>query len=105
MPSCGRCAKRLSHAILWCGLGLKAVILRSGGELHIADFGKPHNTLMWSISIVRWLKEGGDNVKGLRPVMIRDAGLETVEETGHYSSAFEILVLLKAVKPKTRETG
>lgn len=75
-------------------------ILRSWGELHLADFGKPHNALMWSISfIVRWLEEAGDNVKGLLPVMIREAGFEAVKETARYSTAFGTLVLLKALKP------
>ncbi len=75
-------------------------ILRSGGELHLADFGKPHNALMWSISLItRWLEEAGDNVRGLLPVMIREAGFEGVEETGCYSTAFGTLALLKALKP------
>ncbi|TAJ29368.1 MAG: methyltransferase domain-containing protein, partial [Nitrospirae bacterium] len=50
-------------------------VLRPGGELHVADFGKPHNAVMAAVSlIVRWLEEAGDNMKGLLPVLIREAG-------------------------------
>lgn len=55
---------------------------------------------MWSISLIaQWLEEADDNVKGLLPVMIREAGFEGVEETRCYSTAFGTLALLKARKP------
>lgn len=57
-------------------------VLRTGGELHVADFGKPQNTFMYLISlIVQRLEETSDNVKGLLPMMFRDVGFDQVEET------------------------
>jgi ubiquinone/menaquinone biosynthesis C-methylase UbiE len=40
-------------------------VLKPGGELHVADFGKPHNALMYLISLVfRHLEETRDNIDG-----------------------------------------
>lgn len=81
-------------------------VLRPGGELHIADFGPPHHAGMAAVSwIVRWLEEAGDNMKGLLPDLVREAGFEAVEETTRYSTAFGTLSLLKAVKPRIRESA
>ncbi len=47
-------------------------VLRPGGELHIADFGKPHNALMYLISLfARHFEENSDNIKGFLPEMFR----------------------------------
>lgn len=75
-------------------------VLKPGGELHIADFGKPHTVLMASVSfIVRWLEEAYEHVKGMVPGLIHEAGFTYVEETGRYTTAFGTLVLIRAVKP------
>lgn len=80
-------------------------VLRPGGELHIADFGPPHHAGMAAVSwLVRWLEEAGDNMKGLLPDLIREAGFQAVEETIRYSTAFGTLSLLKAVKPWRSES-
>lgn len=74
-------------------------VLRSGGELHVADFGKPHNALMYLISLVfRHLEEAGDNIRGLLPGMFRKAGFDLVEETARYSTVFGTLSLYRARK-------
>ncbi|MEK6786372.1 MAG: methyltransferase domain-containing protein [Nitrospirota bacterium] len=76
-------------------------VLKPGGELHIADFGRPHTFLMACVSlIVRWLEETYEHVKGLMPGLIRDAGFTHTEETGCYTTAFGTLVLIRAVKPE-----
>ena len=80
-------------------------VLRPGGELHIADFGPPHHAGMVLVSwIVRWLEEAGDNIKGLLPDLVREAGFQAVEETARYSTPFGTLTLLKAVKPRIHES-
>ncbi len=74
-------------------------VLRPGGELHIADFGKPHNAFMFLISLVfRHLEETSDNIKGLLPEMFRNTGFEHVEETMRFMTVFGTLSLYRARK-------
>lgn len=74
-------------------------VLLSGGELHVADFGKPHNALMYLISLVfRHLEEAGDNIRGLLPEMFQKAGFERVEETDRFMTPFGTLSLYRARK-------
>ncbi len=74
--------------------------LKPGGELHMADFGKPRDALMLTISlIIRHFEETSDNLKGLLPEMFRKAGFEQIEETAHYMTIFGTLSLYKARKP------
>lgn len=76
-------------------------ILRPGGELHVADFGKPHNAAMWLVSLLmRWFEEVSDNIKGLLPEMFRQAGFEEIEETARYTTIFGTLSLYKVRKPE-----
>lgn len=75
-------------------------VLRPGGELHVADLGKPHNTLMFLISLIfSRLEETSDNIKGLLPEMLRETGFEQVEETARFMTAFGTLSLYRARKP------
>lgn len=75
-------------------------VLRPGGELHILDFGKPHNALARLVSLVmRRLEETGDNIKGILPEMFRQAGFIEVEERAHYMMIFGTLSLYKGRKP------
>lgn len=76
-------------------------ILRPGGELHVADFGQPHNRAMAAVSlIVRWFEEAADNVKGLLPVLIREAGFDPVEEIARFATVFGTVALYRALKPR-----
>jgi len=76
-------------------------VLRPGGELHVADLGKPNNALMYFASlIIGRLEEASDNVKGLLPEMFRNAGFDQVEETARYSTIFGTIALYKAQKPR-----
>jgi len=75
-------------------------VLKPGGELHAADFGRPHNALMYLISLVfRHLEETKENIGGLLPDMFRNAGFERVEETARFMTLFGTLSLYKAKKP------
>ncbi|MBI1802614.1 MAG: methyltransferase domain-containing protein [Chloroflexi bacterium] len=72
-------------------------VLRPGGELHVVDFGRPSNPLAYLISLVmRRLEETTDNIKGLLPQMMREAGFARVAETAHYTTAFGMLALYRA---------
>ncbi len=76
-------------------------VLKPGGEMHIADFGKPQNVLMYFIARFFGLFEDtSDNIKGLLPQMFREAGFEEVEETARYATMFGTLSLYKARKPR-----
>ncbi len=84
-------------------LALKEIfrVLRPGGELHIADFGKPHNALMYLISqFARHFEEISDNIKGLLPEMFRNVGFADVEETAQYMTINGTLSLYRARKPE-----
>jgi SAM-dependent methyltransferase len=71
-------------------------VLRGGGELHIADFGKPHSVLMKIISFPWRLfgaSSGADNLQGLLPGMMREAGFTDVREATRYMTMFGTLSL------------
>ena len=77
-------------------------VLRAGGELHIADFGKPQNVLMAMASLPWRVFDGrttADNVKGLLPEFIRQAGFLEVCESARFSSAFGTVSLYSGRKP------
>lgn len=78
-------------------------VLRSGGELHIADFGKPHNALMLAASLPWRIFDGmettSDNVKGALPEMMRRTGFIDVHEAARYMTLFGTLSLYVARKP------
>ena len=80
-------------------------VLRSGGELHVADWGRPHNLLMralaFSVRLGDSFARTADNMKGLLPVLFRDAGFEDVSETARFATLFGTLSLFKARKPPT----
>ena len=81
-------------------LGEAFRVLRPGGEFHVADFGKPHDPAMWLISLlVRWVEEVYDNLLGLLPVFIAEAGFHPVEETAHYRTVASTVTLYRACKP------
>ena len=75
-------------------------VLRPGGDLHVADLGKPHNTLMALVSLImRNLEETSDNIQGLLPEMFRSTRFEQVEEPARYTTVFGTLSLYRARKP------
>lgn len=82
-------------------LALKEVyrILRPGGELHIADFGKPSNILMFLISLVmKNFEEAEDNYRGLLPQMIEGVGFNQIQISAQYSTLFGTLSIYKGCK-------
>src|SRR5262245_58874403 len=87
--------------------GEKLVTLRAArralgpeGELHVADFGPPQNTLMWLVSLPLRVFDGADrtapNLEGQLPEIIRDTGFATVSEQGRTMTPFGTLVYTSA---------
>jgi ubiquinone/menaquinone biosynthesis C-methylase UbiE len=78
-------------------------LLRPGGELHVADWGKPQNVLMQIASLSFRLSDGaettGANLRGELPGMIRDAGFVDVREVGHHMSPLGTVGYLAARAP------
>ncbi len=76
-------------------------VLKPCGELHVADFGKPQNIIMYLISLIMVkLEDTEDNIKGLLPDMFHDAGFGHIKETDRLMSIFGTISLYRAVKPE-----
>ena len=79
-------------------------VLKPGGELHIADWGKAKNGLMrtafYTIQLLDGFKTTTDNVDGRLPDYITKAGFSEVMVTKEFQTIFGTLALYKAVKPK-----
>lgn len=74
-------------------------VLRPGGELLVADFGKPSNAIMYLASLVmRRLEETQDLIKGLLPEMLHRGGFDTVEELTRYEMIIGTISLFRARK-------
>lgn len=75
-------------------------VLRIGGELHIADWGRPHDALMRVAFLPVQLLDGfettSDNVRGALPALISAAGFEGVHETRRRRTVFGTLSLIRA---------
>ncbi|MGH9800621.1 MAG: class I SAM-dependent methyltransferase, partial [Blastocatellia bacterium] len=84
-------------------LGEALRLLKRGGELHIADWGKPDNLLMRVGSFLVQKFDGiettADSFNGLLPQFIAQMGFVAVEETLHFNSLFGTIRLLRARKP------
>jgi len=74
-------------------------LLRPGGELHVADWGRPQNALMRLAAMSFRLFDGGEttaaNLAGELPTLIADAGFVDVRETEHRMTAFGTLTFLR----------
>lgn len=78
-------------------------VLRPGGELHVADFGRPQDALMAAVSrITRHFEETKDNIAGRLPGMMRAAGFGAVRETARYRTALGTVSLYAALKQAER---
>lgn len=78
-------------------------VLRPGGALHVADWGRPQNLLMRALACTVRLGDSfartADNVKGLLPVLFQRAGFEDVSETARFATLYGTLSLYEARKP------
>ncbi|MGE0022646.1 MAG: class I SAM-dependent methyltransferase [Hyphomicrobium sp.] len=77
-------------------------VLRVGGELHIADWGRPHNALMTVASLGIRLLDGAEttraNLDGEMPTLIENAGFKGVEEGYRGMTIFGTLSLYSGVR-------
>lgn len=75
-------------------------LLRPGGELHIADWGKPQNALMQVAALSFRFFDGaettGANLRGELPALIAEAGFTDVRETEHRMTPLGTLSYLRA---------
>jgi SAM-dependent methyltransferase len=78
-------------------------VIKPGGELHIADWGKAENWLMRGLFLGIQALDGfsstADNVAGRLPQMMRATGFVDVAETQCFSTVFGTLSLYKAKRP------
>lgn len=106
---CSLVFHHLSHEDKVLALGEVARVLRSGGSLHMADFGPPRGMLMQAAAVPWRLFDGwantADNVAGRLPVMIRDAGLGEARESARFTTLFGTLSLLTSVRSSPSPTG
>lgn len=78
-------------------------VLKPGGELHIADWGKPANLLLRTGFLIVQLLDGFQttwaNVQGLLPDYISGAGFTDVKENGQVITPLGSVSLYEARKP------
>lgn len=103
--SCDRVVMSLVLHHLRTGAKLQALararaLLRPGGRLHVADWGKPRTLLFRAAFLPVQLLDGvettADNVHGLLPDLMRNAGFAVVEETARYATALGVISLFRA---------
>ena len=78
-------------------------VLRPRGELHIADWGKPHNGLMRIAAVSLKAFDPGDgpvaSLQGRLPESCARAGFGAVTQTSNISTMFGTVTLLSARRP------
>jgi ubiquinone/menaquinone biosynthesis C-methylase UbiE len=74
-------------------------ILKTVGQVHIADFGPPANPYSRVISrLLARLEPVADNIEGRLPQMLREAGFERIQTHDQFQTAFGTLALISAIK-------
>jgi len=80
-------------------------LLRPGGEIHIADFGRPHNALMRLVSHSVHFADGNEgtsaNLRGELPQLLAEAGFVEVRETERWMTPFGTLAFVGATRPRS----
>ena len=84
---------------------LRAVhdLLRPGGTLHVADWGRPHTALMrlafMAVRMLDGFERTADSAYGRLPALMKEAGLAPATETGRVVTCLGTLSLSRATKP------
>lgn len=80
-----------------------ARVLKPGGELHVADWGRAQNPLMrfafYGIQLLDGFDNTADNVNDRLPPLMREAGFADVMETQTFATLWGTLSLYRAVRP------
>lgn len=78
-------------------------VLKPGGEIHVADWGRAANALMRGLFILVQLLDGfkntQDNVSGRLITLFEQAGFVEVAQRRTFSTIFGTMALYSAVKP------
>jgi SAM-dependent methyltransferase len=80
-----------------------ARVLKPGGRLHVADWGRPHDPLLSGAFFVAQMIDGfartADHRAGRLPVFFAAAGFDSIERYGRLRTGFGSLDLWRAVRP------
>lgn len=78
-------------------------VLRPGGQLHVADWGRPSDALMRGLSLSIRLLDGfeptRDNFSGALPSIFEQVGLTAVEQIGSLRTVFGTMAFYRAERP------
>ena len=78
-------------------------MLREGGELHVADWGRPSDPAMavafLGIRLLDGFENTAENYRGELPAIFEEAGLEGAEQTDSLRTPFGTLALYRARRP------
>lgn len=79
-------------------------VLRPGGELHVADWGRPSGPTMRALFLIVQALDGvattRDNVAGRLPELFVAAGFEQVVQEGHVDTMLGTIALYRARRPE-----
>ena len=74
-------------------------VLKPGGSFYIADIGRPYTALGWAMAGAGWLllrqPEIKENMDGILPGLIREAGFSDLSEIGRWSGYITAIVARK----------
>lgn len=78
-------------------------LLRPGGRIHLADWGRPHDPLMRLLSLPIRILDGSastrDSLAGALPSLVERAGFSDVTETGAWRTPIGTLRTVSAIAP------
>jgi len=79
-------------------------VLRPGGELHVADWGRPQNAParagFFLVQVLDGFETTADSVSGILPSLLHEAGFEQAQQTAQFWTVFGTLCLYCARKPR-----
>ena len=74
-------------------------VLADGGRVMIADYGPPRGLYARvAVRIQGMYDEMGENLAGLVPGRMREAGFEDAAEVGYYNTVWGTIVILHGLK-------
>ena len=83
-------------------------VLKPGGSLHVADWGRPANLMLRVAFLLVQVLDGfettRDSVAGVLPVMMAQAGFVSVHHTQDFATALGTMALYSAAKPEPGKT-
>ncbi|WP_179952319.1 class I SAM-dependent methyltransferase [Marinicella rhabdoformis] len=78
-------------------------VLKNGGQLHVADWGKPKNIFMrllfYPIQFLDGFETTSSNIKGILPKLMEDSGFIEIKIEQEISTMFGTMTLYSAEKP------